>query len=140
MRQVGFEPLVANLETLSGHSSSLARPRHWVLPAAGRTSGTPSSSTGPPSNTDFFYYYAETSGQYSKNFELAYDGRDCSQGISSVSFRYSMYGSNMGSLSVTSVLGGSLAFAGGLLEKAGDQGQGWKQATLQVNRHSHHPS
>jgi len=93
-----------------------------------RTSGTTSSSdTGPsegPTGLGSFYYYAEASPPRTLGdvFELTYDGSGCSTSLDGVSFSYSMYGADMGDLSV--IAGGSTRFF-----KSGNQGFSWWTAT-----------
>ena len=66
------------------------------------------------------YYYTEASGHSEGAiFLLNYDGSDCLNGISSVTFSCSMYGAGMGSLHI---VGGDGTER---WSKSGNQGQGW---------------
>ena len=92
-----------------------------------KSGGTPSSSTGPSSAADGSYYvYAETSGQYGKNFDLE-KAFPAGQELYGIAFQYHMYGGTMGSAvlesSVTSTSWASL------WSKSGNMGNQWLQAT-----------
>ena len=98
-----------------------------------REGSTPSSNTGPSAGVDGSgsYVYAETSSPRTQGdlFTLTYDGSACSNiglGVSTVTFRYHMYGSTMGTLDVTNAAGEVVWSLGG------DQGNSWQAATVEV--------
>ena len=78
------------------------------------------------------YLYAEANaprapGDY---FTLTYDGSACSEsgeGVSSVTFSYHMYGSNMGELLVTNAAGETV------WSRIRDQGNAWNETTVDVH-------
>lgn len=86
-----------------------------------RSGGTPSGSTGPSTGPQGsgYYYFAETSSPRVTGdiFELEYHPH-CSQ-ISSVVFRFSMYGITTGTLSVVASDGSDK------WTRSGDQGSAW---------------
>ena len=98
-----------------------------------REGGTPSYSTGPSAGVggSGSYVYAETSSPRVQGdlFTLSYDGSACSDtgvGVSTVTFRYHMYGSTMGELRVVNAAGEAV------WSLSGDQGNSWQVATVDV--------
>ena len=91
---------------------------------------TPSSSTGPQSAADGSYYvYCETSSPNnpSTSFEMV---RIVSAGsVSGLTFQYHMYGATMGAATLEAYTGASWVSA---WTKSGDQGAGWRQASVAV--------
>ena len=79
----------------TGSGDPLVAPYPFTWHAYG---GTKSTATGPSGSIS--YYYAETSSPrvQGDTFTLSYDGSECLSGevVSTVAFRYHMYGSTMG--------------------------------------------
>ena len=100
-------------------------------PFVQRSGTTPSGGTGPSSAADGTYYmYAETSGQYNKNFDLAktFVGGAFVYGIS---FQYHMYGSTIGSAILESgAPGASGTNWTTIWSQSGDLGDQWNQALV----------
>ena len=75
-----------------------------------------------------YYYYAETSsGAQGDLSTLAYDGSACAAlglAVTSVSFHYHMYGSNMGTLRLVDAAGQEA------WSMSGNQGNAWKEASV----------
>ena len=94
-----------------------------------RSGGTPSSSTGPssgPLGGSSYYYYAETSGgSTGKEFGMDYVA-PCA--VASVTFKYNMYGNQMGTISVSSSSGVSA------WSKSGDQGSLLSCVVMAIHR------
>ena len=73
------------------------------------------------------YYYADALAGDGRLFSFAYDGSVCSLAdliVSKVSFRYHLYGPNMGALSVVDATGSHV------WSIAGNQENAWKEATI----------
>ena len=120
--------------TSPGWSTGGGDPPYAFIRKEGRT---PSSNTGPSAGVDGsgFYYYAEASSPRVQGdlFTLAYDGSACSDtgmSVSTVTFRYHMYGSDMGELRVINAAGEAV------WSLRGDQGNAWNAVSVDVSSSS----
>lgn len=99
-----------------------------------RSGSTPSSSTGPGSAAQGSYYaFMETSSGYA--YSSGNDAHLTSpvvSGASSVTFRYHMYGSNIGSLRVQYSTNGGSSYTTSSFVVSGNQGNSWQSANVSL--------
>ncbi|MEY2904724.1 MAG: hypothetical protein RJA52_740, partial [Bacteroidota bacterium] len=102
-----------------------------------RNSGnTPSGNTGPPSSIDGTYYYFIESSTPNYPFKTAMLESKCFDftgfGQLSLSFKYHMFGANVGSLTLQTENGTGNTWTN-LWTLSGDQGNQWKTASIDIN-------
>jgi hypothetical protein len=110
--------LPASMPSLAGGAAPSAAPPGLARGLWGASSG--------PLGSSYYYYYAETSGgSTGKEFGMDYVA-PCA--VASVTFKYNMYGNQMGTISVSSSSGVSA------WSKSGDQGSLLSCVVMAIHR------
>lgn len=126
-----------------GWVNSSADHSDWLL----RNDATPSSNTGPSNSptvsggmTTFGnYLYTEATGCTANESDLLSPCFDlvAAKGAT-MTFRYHMFGVQMGTMSVQASIDGGANWSGDLWSKSGHQGSGWKQASIDLSNYTGH--